>query len=264
MSWSDSCENCPGGGDPSRILCLGSVESYAEVAQLVEHDLAKVGVAGSSPVFRSDVVKVGVSPPTACLNKLHVRFPLRSHLELDASFCGMVGTDFDEDPCRSRFFSSSAGRSHCPVENSTKRAPWRCERLEEVVLVADVARDALLTKKRPRVIIALGESLGFDGAELGRREVVGGSGGRRPASQPSLGFDPTVSSSPRAAATRIGSALDACSLRSCEPSFARIEWTMRSEISCSCSIDLIDQSGANAARALTQRERFRPGCASSS
>ena len=25
----------------------------AEVAQLVEHDLAKVGVAGSSPVFRS-------------------------------------------------------------------------------------------------------------------------------------------------------------------------------------------------------------------
>src|SRR5438067_12046829 len=52
-----------------------------------------------------------------------------------------------------------------------------------------------------------GESLGFDGAELGRREVVGGSGGRRPASQPSLGFDPTVSSSPRTAATRIGSAL---------------------------------------------------------
>jgi hypothetical protein len=26
----------------------------AEVAQLVEHDLAKVGVAGSNPVFRSD------------------------------------------------------------------------------------------------------------------------------------------------------------------------------------------------------------------
>ena len=28
-------------------------EAIAEVAQLVEHDLAKVGVAGSSPVFRS-------------------------------------------------------------------------------------------------------------------------------------------------------------------------------------------------------------------
>ena len=26
---------------------------FAEIAQLVEHDLAKVGVAGSSPVFRS-------------------------------------------------------------------------------------------------------------------------------------------------------------------------------------------------------------------
>ena len=26
----------------------------AKIAQLVEHDLAKVGVAGSSPVFRSE------------------------------------------------------------------------------------------------------------------------------------------------------------------------------------------------------------------
>ena len=31
--------------------------SHAEVAQLVEHNLAKVGVAGSSPVFRS-IVKI--------------------------------------------------------------------------------------------------------------------------------------------------------------------------------------------------------------
>ena len=29
----------------------------AEIAQLVEHDLAKVGVAGSSPVFRSQSKK---------------------------------------------------------------------------------------------------------------------------------------------------------------------------------------------------------------
>ena len=28
----------------------------AEVAHLVEHDLAKVGVAGSSPVFRSKIL----------------------------------------------------------------------------------------------------------------------------------------------------------------------------------------------------------------
>ena len=31
---------------------------YAKIAQLVEHDLAKVGVAGSSPVFRSKDVQV--------------------------------------------------------------------------------------------------------------------------------------------------------------------------------------------------------------
>ncbi len=29
----------------------------AKIAQLVEHDLAKVGVAGSSPVFRSKFFK---------------------------------------------------------------------------------------------------------------------------------------------------------------------------------------------------------------
>ncbi len=32
--------------------------SKAKVAQLVEHDLAKVGVAGSNPVFRSDFRKI--------------------------------------------------------------------------------------------------------------------------------------------------------------------------------------------------------------
>ena len=31
----------------------GNMQKHARVAQLVEHDLAKVGVAGSSPVFRS-------------------------------------------------------------------------------------------------------------------------------------------------------------------------------------------------------------------
>ena len=37
----------------SEYTCLGFGDPYAEVAQLVEHNLAKVGVAGSSPVFRS-------------------------------------------------------------------------------------------------------------------------------------------------------------------------------------------------------------------
>ena len=32
-------------------------KEIAEIAQLVEHDLAKVGVAGSSPVFRSFIEK---------------------------------------------------------------------------------------------------------------------------------------------------------------------------------------------------------------
>ena len=32
-------------------------EKYAEVAQLVEHNLAKVRVAGSSPVFRSHMME---------------------------------------------------------------------------------------------------------------------------------------------------------------------------------------------------------------
>ena len=35
-------------------MCFESeAQKHARVAQLVEHDLAKVGVAGSSPVFRS-------------------------------------------------------------------------------------------------------------------------------------------------------------------------------------------------------------------
>ena len=38
-------------------MCLADITdtaTYARVAQLVEHDLAKVGVAGSSPVCRSE------------------------------------------------------------------------------------------------------------------------------------------------------------------------------------------------------------------
>ena len=35
-------------------------EKFAEIAQLVEHNLAKVGVAGSSPVFRSQIKESGI------------------------------------------------------------------------------------------------------------------------------------------------------------------------------------------------------------
>ena len=36
-------------------LFASFLEKFAEIAQLVEHNLAKVGVAGSSPVFRSQI-----------------------------------------------------------------------------------------------------------------------------------------------------------------------------------------------------------------
>ena len=41
-------------------------DKQAEIAQLVEHYLAKVGVAGPSPVFRSQVEQVEVKSGLAC------------------------------------------------------------------------------------------------------------------------------------------------------------------------------------------------------
>ena len=41
-------------------MYLCTVKQQAEIAQLVEHDLAKVGVASSSLVFRSNPDKIGV------------------------------------------------------------------------------------------------------------------------------------------------------------------------------------------------------------
>ena len=44
-------------------MCLADITdttTYARVAQLVEHDLAKVGAAGSSPVSRSLFNKKGI------------------------------------------------------------------------------------------------------------------------------------------------------------------------------------------------------------
>ena len=47
------------------IIAL-NIAVIAKVAQLVEHDLAKVGVAGSNPVFRSNVTKVAFFCFKAC------------------------------------------------------------------------------------------------------------------------------------------------------------------------------------------------------
>ena len=47
-------------------LCTRKSETTAtaKIAQLVEHDLAKVGVAGSSPVFRSEFFELEKSGTT--------------------------------------------------------------------------------------------------------------------------------------------------------------------------------------------------------
>ena len=47
-------------GTNNAVSCMG--EQRAEVAQLVEHHLAKVRVAGSSPVFRSILMSGLVAP----------------------------------------------------------------------------------------------------------------------------------------------------------------------------------------------------------
>ena len=51
----DLCKNCMAGLDERKLTFIVSscLRFYAGIAQLVEHNLAKVGVAGSNPVFRS-------------------------------------------------------------------------------------------------------------------------------------------------------------------------------------------------------------------
>ena len=44
----------------SREMLFQTRKKVAEIAQLVEHDLAKVGVAGSSPVFRSSATSATI------------------------------------------------------------------------------------------------------------------------------------------------------------------------------------------------------------
>ena len=44
----------------NRERCFLEIRNAAEIAQLVEHNLAKVGVAGPSPVFRSHILNKNV------------------------------------------------------------------------------------------------------------------------------------------------------------------------------------------------------------
>ena len=51
---AEACKAFTPGSNPGfASTLLGLKTKYADVAQLVEHDLAKVGVAGSNPVVRS-------------------------------------------------------------------------------------------------------------------------------------------------------------------------------------------------------------------
>ncbi len=63
-------------------ICTRFQKLLAEIAQLVEHDLAKVGVAGSSPVFRSWSARMVESVDTKDLKSfgltaVRVQVPLR-------------------------------------------------------------------------------------------------------------------------------------------------------------------------------------------
>ena len=53
-----------------KLMNLMEQASFAEIAQLVEHDLAKVGVASSSLVFRSKVARMVESVDTRDLKSL--------------------------------------------------------------------------------------------------------------------------------------------------------------------------------------------------
>ena len=59
-----------------------NLKNFAEIAQLVEHDLAKVGVASSSLVFRSrEVIRNGdlFSYISMCCSALVTALPFRDH-----------------------------------------------------------------------------------------------------------------------------------------------------------------------------------------
>ena len=56
VSWQKGCNFASQSGRTRE----SSSKQNAKIAQLVEHDLAKVGVAGSSPVFRSECPDGGI------------------------------------------------------------------------------------------------------------------------------------------------------------------------------------------------------------
>ncbi len=55
---------------------LYTCRAYADVAQLVEHNLAKVGVAGSNPVVRSNEVQVSPGKRRGCIASRPGLYPI--------------------------------------------------------------------------------------------------------------------------------------------------------------------------------------------
>ena len=57
----------------NRERCFLEIRNVAEIAQLVEHNLAKVGVAGPSPVFRSHILNISAQNRTRTCTPLGTR-----------------------------------------------------------------------------------------------------------------------------------------------------------------------------------------------
>ena len=86
----------------SRILFVSDTKTDARVAQLVEHDLAKVGVAGSSPVSR---------------------FFLRKDIRLDVFFLkrALPDSKVRVSPLRFGLRITEVHRTSCAVSRSSKK-----------------------------------------------------------------------------------------------------------------------------------------------
>ena len=77
-----------------KLMNLMEQASFAEIAQLVEHDLAKVGVASSSLVFRSKIWK--------CCKAQTTQAGIAQLVEHDLAKVGVASSSL---VFRSKFFS---------------------------------------------------------------------------------------------------------------------------------------------------------------
>ncbi len=95
-----------GPAKPSPPVRIRFSPPYADMAQLVEHNLAKVGVAGSSPVVRSRLVRQGPAKPSP---PVRIRFspPYADMAQLVEHNLAKVGVAGSSPVVRSRLVSPS-------------------------------------------------------------------------------------------------------------------------------------------------------------